>query len=277
MTTLDERHEDERHEDGARDGDPVSLRRAWHQLSQGGTLPLVVRSSSPQEHTQESSLAGQFASVLEVRGWRDFRTAIRTVLESAHRPDGTTAPMAVLVQPMPAARVGGVLFGADPVEGRTDRMLVSAVRGGPDTLVSGEQPGTNYWLSRWGRVLRTEPPDHGDGGAAPARAQSRGRAAVHRADLLRAEPRPGPRGPAAVPGGRRESPDGRPTTHVVPAVAPASPYVRAAVRIHIEVSHQLRATIREVGERGTQVVHDRRKSASPAFAPWMNAVISPGV
>lgn len=37
-------------------------------------------------------------------------------------------------------------------------MLVSAVRGGPDTLVSGEQPGTNYSLNRWGRALRTEPP-----------------------------------------------------------------------------------------------------------------------
>ncbi|MFC7261618.1 fused DSP-PTPase phosphatase/NAD kinase-like protein [Streptomyces lutosisoli] len=51
----------------------------------------------------------------------------------------------------------------------------------------------------------------------------------------------------------------------------------AAYLVRTEVSHQLSATIREVGERGTQVDHDRRKSASPAFAPWMNAVISPGV
>ncbi|WP_405566210.1 PEP-utilizing enzyme [Streptomyces phaeochromogenes] len=134
-------------------------RRAWQELSADGTRPLVVRSSSPQEDTQESSLAGQFASVLDVQGWHEFRAAVRTVLDSAHRPDGTVAPMAVLVQPMLAARVGGVMFGADPVEGRTDRMLVSAVRGGPDSLVSGEQPGTNYWLSRWGRLLRTEPDD----------------------------------------------------------------------------------------------------------------------
>lgn len=144
-------------------GDPAALRHAWHELSRGGARPLVVRSSSPQEDTQESSLAGQFASVLDVRGWREFRTAVRTVLDSAHRSDGSTAPMAVLVQPMLSARVGGVLFGADPVEGRADRMLVSAVRGGPDTLVSGEQPGTNYSLNRWGRALRTEPPS----GASP--------------------------------------------------------------------------------------------------------------
>ncbi|MEU5296137.1 PEP/pyruvate-binding domain-containing protein [Streptomyces umbrinus] len=145
--------------DRAGDGDLEGLRRAWQELSADGTRPLVVRSSSPQEDTQESSLAGQFASVLDVQGWHEFRAAVRTVLDSAHRPDGTVAPMAVLVQPMLAARVGGVMFGADPVGGRTDRMLVSAVRGGPDSLVSGEQPGTNYWLSRWGRLLRTEPDD----------------------------------------------------------------------------------------------------------------------
>nr|WBO77322.1 PEP-utilizing enzyme [Streptomyces sp. SBE_14.2] len=137
-------------------GDPHSLRRAWQALSDGGSRPLVVRSSSPQEDTEESSLAGQFASVLDVRGWQDFRTAVRTVLDSARRADGSAAPMAVLVQPMLTARVGGVMFGADPVEGRTDRMLVSAVRGGPDSLVSGAQQGTNYWLSGRGRLLRTE-------------------------------------------------------------------------------------------------------------------------
>ncbi|MEU6993610.1 PEP/pyruvate-binding domain-containing protein [Streptomyces sp. NPDC046465] len=144
--------------DFAAHGADDALRRAWGELSAEGALALVVRSSSPHEDTQESSLAGQFASVLDVRGWADFRTAVRTVLDSARRPDGTTAPMAILVQPMLAARVGGVLFGADPVEGRADRLLVSAVRGGPDTLVSGEQPGTNQALSRRGRLLRTEPP-----------------------------------------------------------------------------------------------------------------------
>ncbi|QOV39067.1 pyruvate phosphate dikinase [Streptomyces ferrugineus] len=138
-------------------GDTVALRRAWDELSDGGTRPLVVRSSSPQEDNEESSLAGQFDSVLDVRGWRDFLTAVQTVLDSAHRSDGTTAPMAVLVQPMLVARVGGVMFGADPVAGRADRLLVSAVRGGPDSLVGGARTGTSYWLSGHGRLLRTEP------------------------------------------------------------------------------------------------------------------------
>ncbi|MFC4499223.1 MULTISPECIES: PEP/pyruvate-binding domain-containing protein [Streptomyces] len=141
--------------------DTIALRRAWDELSEGGSRPLVVRSSSPQEDTDASSLAGRFASVLDVRGWPAFRAAVRAVLDSAHRPDGSTAPMAVLVQPMLAARVGGVMFGADPVAGRTDRMLVSAVRGGPDSLVSGAEAGTNHWLSARGRLLRTEPNEAG--------------------------------------------------------------------------------------------------------------------
>ncbi|MFF7445096.1 MULTISPECIES: PEP/pyruvate-binding domain-containing protein [unclassified Streptomyces] len=147
-------------------GDLAALRRAWEELSEGGSRPLVVRSSSPQEDTEESSMAGRFASVLDVRGWPAFRTAVRTVLDSAVRPDGSTAPMAVLVQPMLAARVGGVVFGADPVAGRADQMLVSAVRGSPDTLVSGEEAGTDYWLSGRGRLLRTGSAEGGAGGSA---------------------------------------------------------------------------------------------------------------
>ncbi|MCF3135807.1 PEP/pyruvate-binding domain-containing protein [Streptomyces olivochromogenes] len=158
-------------------GDPADLRQAWRELSDDGTRSLVVRSSSPQEDTEESSLAGQFASVLDVCGWQDFRTAVRTVLDSAQWPDGSRAPMAVLVQPMLTARVGGVLFGADPVAGRADRLLVSAVHGGPDRLVGGEQAGTTYWLSRRGRVLRTESPEPSE----PSRAGG----VLTRAELVR--------------------------------------------------------------------------------------------
>ncbi|MER5514934.1 PEP/pyruvate-binding domain-containing protein [Streptomyces sp. NPDC002763] len=123
-------------------GDTAALRRAWLELSGGGGRPLVVRSSSPQEDTRSSSLAGQFASVLGVRGWADFGTAVRTVLDSARRPDGTVAPMAVLVQPMLTVRVGGVMFGADPVAGRADRLLVSAAGRTGWSVVNWREPDT---------------------------------------------------------------------------------------------------------------------------------------
>ncbi|MGP3982134.1 PEP/pyruvate-binding domain-containing protein [Streptomyces sp. KR80] len=158
----------------------LSLRAAWEELSEGGRRPLVVRSSSVHEDSETSSMAGRFTSVLDVAGWDAFTAAVRTVLASADAAaaegpergrgeasvprdagaDGTDAgdaAMAVLVQPMVHAVAGGVLFGADPVEGRTDRTLISAVRGGPDALVGGSVSGTRYQLSSLGRLLHIEP------------------------------------------------------------------------------------------------------------------------
>ncbi|MFC5751485.1 PEP/pyruvate-binding domain-containing protein [Actinomadura rugatobispora] len=131
------------------------LRDAWARLSAGGERPLVVRSSSTQEDGAVSSMAGRFVSVLDVRGWERFQTAVDEVIASASAP-GT---MAVLVQPQLDAVAGGVMFGADPVDGRTDRVIVSAVPGGPHALVGGEIDGTRYALTRRGRVVG----EHGGG------------------------------------------------------------------------------------------------------------------
>ena len=68
--------------------------------------------------------------------------------------------MAVLVQPYLAPTWGGVMFGADPISERTDRIVVSAVRGGPDRLVGGEVDGWTATLTRKGRRVEA---DGGDG------------------------------------------------------------------------------------------------------------------
>ncbi|MFJ2635622.1 PEP/pyruvate-binding domain-containing protein [Streptomyces sp. NPDC087422] len=197
----------------------AALRRAWQELGGPDGAALVVRSSSAHEDTAESSMAGRFESVLDVRGWDAFTDAVRAVLDSAARvpsppwpsaedisgtgpgagagtgtglgagtgaglgsapgqgpgpgpgPDADDAAepavlpgdMAVLVQPMLRAAAGGVMFGADPVEGRYDRVLISAVPGGPDRLVDGSTQGVRYQLTRRGRLLRTEPAPSGHG------------------------------------------------------------------------------------------------------------------
>jgi rifampicin phosphotransferase len=91
-------------------------------------------------------MAGMFTSVLDVRSWEAFLTAIDDVIRS-----GGEAPIAVLVQPFIHPQWGGVLFGADPVTGRTDRLVVAAVPGGPDRLVSGQVDGIQLTLSARGR------------------------------------------------------------------------------------------------------------------------------
>jgi phosphohistidine swiveling domain-containing protein len=139
----------------------------WRRLSQDGELALVVRSSSTVEDLGDSSMAGRFASVVGVRGRQEFDDGVRAVVASreaaAAGSDVLTGrePIAVLVQPLLDARVGGVLFGIDPVSGREDRLVVAAVEGGPDRLVSGTVDGSRYVLDRDGRGVDVS---HGDGG-----------------------------------------------------------------------------------------------------------------
>ncbi|HET6835294.1 MAG TPA: PEP/pyruvate-binding domain-containing protein [Acidimicrobiales bacterium] len=112
----------------------------------GDNRGLVARSSSVVEDTAESSMAGQFESVIGINGFDEFVTAVTAVLDSRERAGATDQPIAVLVQPLIEPRFGGVMFGVDPVSGRTDRRTVSAVRGGPEPLVSGEVDGSRYVL-----------------------------------------------------------------------------------------------------------------------------------
>ncbi|MFP5320294.1 MAG: PEP/pyruvate-binding domain-containing protein [Acidimicrobiia bacterium] len=125
---------------------PPEVAEAWLRLG-GPDHPVVVRSSAPGEDLATSSMAGVFDSVIDVRGWDAFADAYRAVVAS-----GRGAPMAVLVQRHVRPELGGVLFGADPVTGRSDRAVVVAVAGGPHELVSGAVAGRRTVLDRTGRV-----------------------------------------------------------------------------------------------------------------------------
>ena len=146
---------------------------AWRDVSADGARPVVVRSSSTGEDGEASSMAGVFDSLLDIAGEDDFVDALEAVLRSADRARAAglvDADMAVLVQPMLDAAWGGVLFGADPVTGRRDRIVVAAVPGGPDQLVSGTVDGWTGVLDRRGRVREVR----SAGGAArpPARSSA---------------------------------------------------------------------------------------------------------
>lgn len=135
---------------------PRALREAWGALSRDGTRTLVVRSSSVAEDGSTSAMAGRFRSVLGVDSFEAFRVAVDGVLASAHEVDGPAAPMAVLVQPELDCACGGVMFGRDPSSGDARRVVVEAVPGGPDGLVSGRVTASRLVLSRRGRRVSVE-------------------------------------------------------------------------------------------------------------------------
>jgi len=123
-----------------------------------GPGPFAVRSSGQDEDGARHSYAGQFLSRLGVAA-ADVPAACAEVrrsgstdaLRAYRRSQGLDAESmapAVIVQRMVAARVAGVAFSADPVSGRPDRIVVSAVSGLGDRLVGGEVDGETYVLEK---------------------------------------------------------------------------------------------------------------------------------
>ncbi|MGW1535695.1 phosphoenolpyruvate synthase [Streptomyces aureus] len=115
-------------------------------LAGGGAV--AVRSSGPQEDGERHSFAGQFDTFLNVRGLDEVVAHVRRCWASAfserslryraqHRLPVDTGGVAVVLQHMVAAELSGVLFTTDPVTGRADRYVVSAVHGLGEGLVSG--------------------------------------------------------------------------------------------------------------------------------------------
>jgi pyruvate,water dikinase len=143
-------------------GDSSALDRVLAELhdvmgQSGG--PHAIRSSANIEDSMESSLAGQFKTVLNVRSGEELRDAIKSVWESANSPSALkhlqhlgisnqNTRMAVLVQEMVPSGISGVSFGKNPVNG-LDETIVEAVEGPGEKLV---QDGVTplRWVSKWG-------------------------------------------------------------------------------------------------------------------------------
>jgi pyruvate,water dikinase len=139
--------------------------------------PLVaVRSSATAEDLPAFSFAGQQDSFLNVAGTDAVLRAVVDCWSSLWSPramayrarHGAAAggaldrlSMAVLVQAMVPAEYAGVLFTANPVTGARDQIVIEAVRGLGDALVSGRVQPDRFVFDRDLRLL-----DH-DGAAVP--------------------------------------------------------------------------------------------------------------
>lgn len=119
---------------------------AWREITGGARV--AVRSSATAEDLAEASFAGQQDSYLDVDGeallerlracwaslWSDRAVAYRL----RHGHGAADVAMAVVVQQMLAPDAAGVMFTADPVTGRRGEVVLEAVAGLGEALVSGK-------------------------------------------------------------------------------------------------------------------------------------------
>ena len=143
---------------------PRELAAAYARLGDGD-VPVAVRSSATAEDSEAASFAGQQETYLHVRGadaiverirdcWCSFFTE-RALFYRREKGSLRDLGMAVVVQRMVEPDVSGVLFTIDPTKGRRDRMVVEAVFGLGEGVVSGQLTPDHYVLARDGRLKRT--------------------------------------------------------------------------------------------------------------------------
>ncbi len=131
------------------------LNKALENLSKNERF--AVRSSASDEDGLSHSFAGQLESFLFVKA-EDVAARLADVWRSGfservllYRKEAGLNPLptppSVLVQRMVKADKAGVAFGADPISGRRNWRIISAVYGLGSALVSGEADADTYTVS----------------------------------------------------------------------------------------------------------------------------------
>ncbi len=141
---------------------------AYERLG-GGSV--AVRSSATAEDSEAASFAGQQETYLGVVGtgdvcvrvvecWASFFSE-RALFYRGHKGSLDDLGMAVVVQRMVDAEKAGVIFTVDPVQRRRDQMIIEAVLGLGEQVVSGEVTPDHYVTDRAGAVKREQLPNGG--------------------------------------------------------------------------------------------------------------------
>ena len=120
-----------------------------------GESPVAVRSSATAEDLPDMSFAGQQDTFLNVQGldalcgavvacWSSLWTARAIGYRERNQVDQTSVALAVVVQKMVDAKAAGVLFTANPLNGRRTETAIDATLGLGEALVSGQVEPDHY-------------------------------------------------------------------------------------------------------------------------------------
>src|SRR5215207_2839323 len=147
------------------------IRAAYQELGEDGETPVAVRSSATAEDLAGASFAGQQETYLNVRGAEALLEAVKncwaslwTARAMAYRARQSIAPetvsLAVVVQRMVESEAAGVMFTANPSNGRRDQATISAAWGLGESVVSGSVTPDSIVVEKGsGRVLSRETAD----------------------------------------------------------------------------------------------------------------------
>ncbi len=142
-------------------GDPAACARVA-ALAEALSGPLAARSSAVGEDGARASFAGQHSSFLGIATGEALVEAVRAVEASGRTPSalayrarlGVAGPprMAVVVQRVVAARVAGVMFTQNPLDGAHE-VVIEASFGLGEVVVSGRVVPDRFRLAPGGAIL----------------------------------------------------------------------------------------------------------------------------
>ncbi len=125
-----------------------AIKDVYLTLDTSHMKPVAIRSSATAEDLPEASFAGQQETYLNIRGEEDLLEAVKkcwaslwTARAIAYRIkkgiDQNLVALAVVVQEMVNAETAGILFTANPINGRRDEMVINAAWGLGEAIVGG--------------------------------------------------------------------------------------------------------------------------------------------
>jgi pyruvate,water dikinase len=132
------------------------IKEAYRKLGQG---LVAVRSSATAEDLPEASFAGQQRTFLNIQGEDDVVAAIQGCWGSLFEPraifyrqengfDHFKVGIAVPVQKMIQSEASGVMFTIEPLSNNTNNILIEAIFGLGEAIVSGDVTPDQYLLNK---------------------------------------------------------------------------------------------------------------------------------
>src|SRR5215203_5886830 len=144
------------------------IRSSYEKLGEDSETAVAVRSSATAEDLAGASFAGQQETYLNVRGaealleavkncWASLWTARAMAYRTRQGIDPASVSLAVVVQRMVESEAAGVMFTANPANGRRDEAAISAAWGLGEAVVSGQvTPDSIVVEKQSGRVISRE-------------------------------------------------------------------------------------------------------------------------